>query len=93
MQTVDPHTLKAKRDNISTKDYEELQKKFTDDGIATYTEFILALPGDTYELLPMVFQVLFNQVSITGFNLIIYQFYLMQRWPIQKILKGSNKDN
>ena len=50
MQTVDPHTLKAiKRDNISTKDYEELQKKFTDDGIATYTEFILALPGDTYD--------------------------------------------
>ena len=50
MQTVDPHTLKAiKRDNISTKDYEELQKKFTDDGIATYTEVILALPGDTYD--------------------------------------------
>ena len=24
-------------------------KKFTDDGIATYTEFILALPGDTYD--------------------------------------------
>ncbi|MDA7583489.1 radical SAM protein [bacterium] len=50
MQSVDPHTLKAiKRDNISTKDYEELQKRFTNDGIATYTEFILALPGDTYD--------------------------------------------
>ena len=49
MQSVDPHTLETiKRDNISTKDYEELQKKFTKDGIATYTEFILALPGDTY---------------------------------------------
>ena len=49
MQSVDPHTLKAiKRDNISTEDYEELQKRFTNDGIATYTEFILALPGDTY---------------------------------------------
>lgn len=49
MQSVDPHTLETiKRDNISTQDYEELQKKFTKDGIATYTEFILALPGDTY---------------------------------------------
>ena len=50
MQSVDPHTLKSiKRDNISTKDYEELQKRFTEDNIATYTEFILALPGDTYD--------------------------------------------
>ena len=50
MQSVDPHTLKSiKRDNISTADYEELQKRFTNDGIATYTEFILGLPGDTYD--------------------------------------------
>ena len=50
MQSVDPHTLETiKRDNISTQDYEDLQKKFTKDGIATYTEFILALPGDTYD--------------------------------------------
>jgi len=50
MQSVDPHTLKSiKRDNISIKDFEELQKRFTNDGITTYTEFILALPGDTYE--------------------------------------------
>lgn len=50
MQSVDPHTLKTiKRDNISIQDYQDLQKRFTEDGIATYTEFILALPGDTYE--------------------------------------------
>ena len=50
MQSVDPHTLKAiKRDNISTEDYTELQRRFTNDGITTYTEFILALPGDTYD--------------------------------------------
>ena len=50
MQSVDPHTLKSiKRDNISTEDYKELQKRFTEDGIPTYTEFILGLPGDTYE--------------------------------------------
>ena len=50
MQSVDTHTLKQiKRDNISIKDYQELQKRFTKDGIPTYTEFILGLPGDTYE--------------------------------------------
>jgi radical SAM superfamily enzyme YgiQ (UPF0313 family) len=49
MQSVDSHTLKEiKRDNISTEDYQELQKRFTNDGIATYTEFIIGLPGDTY---------------------------------------------
>ena len=50
MQSVDTHTLKEiKRDNISIKDYQELQKRFTEDGITTYTEFILGLPGDTYD--------------------------------------------
>ena len=50
MQSVDPHTLKSiKRDNISIEDYKELQRRFTEDGITTYTEFILGLPGDTYE--------------------------------------------
>ncbi len=50
MQSVDMHTLKSiKRDNISIEDYQELQKRFTADGIPTYTEFILGLPGDTYE--------------------------------------------
>ena len=49
MQSVDSHTLKEiKRDNISIVDYQELQKRFTEDGITTYTEFILGLPGDTY---------------------------------------------
>tara|TARA_B100000787_G_scaffold169237_1_gene159870 strand:- start:176 stop:2185 length:2010 start_codon:yes stop_codon:yes gene_type:complete len=51
MQSVDPHTLKTiKRDNISIADYSELQRKFSKDKIPTYTEFILGLPGDTYEV-------------------------------------------
>jgi len=50
MQSVSVHTLEAiKRDNISIEDYAELQKKFSKDKIPTYTEFILALPGDSYE--------------------------------------------
>ena len=51
MQSVDPHTLKSiKRDNISIEDYSELQKRFSIDNIPTYTEFILGLPGDTYDV-------------------------------------------
>ncbi len=50
MQATDLHTLEAiKRDNISISDYKELQKRFTADGVPTYVDFIIALPGDTYE--------------------------------------------
>ena len=36
MQSVDSHTLKEiKEDNISIADYQELQKRFTEDGITT----------------------------------------------------------
>lgn len=50
MQATDSHTLKSiKRDNISIEDYKELQYRFTKDKIPTYVDFILGLPGDTYE--------------------------------------------
>ena len=50
MQATDSLTLKAiKRDNISISDYKELQYRFTKDKIPTYVDFILGLPGDTYE--------------------------------------------
>ena len=39
-----------KRDNISIDDYSDLQKRFSKDNIPTYTEFILGLPGDTYDV-------------------------------------------
>lgn len=50
MQSVDPATLKLiKRDNISLKSYLELQKRFTEDGIETYSDLILGLPGESYD--------------------------------------------
>ena len=50
LQSTDAHTLKAiKRDNISITDYKILQKRFAADGIPTYSDFIIGLPGDTYE--------------------------------------------
>lgn len=50
MQSVDPHTLEnIKRDNISLDSFRELQRRYTADGIDTYTDIILGLPGETYE--------------------------------------------
>ncbi len=49
-QSLDETTLKhIKRDNISLHTYEELQHRFTEDGVATYTDLILGLPGETYQ--------------------------------------------
>jgi radical SAM superfamily enzyme YgiQ (UPF0313 family) len=50
MQSVDTHTLESiKRENISLDTYLELQRRFARDGIETYSDLILGLPGETYE--------------------------------------------
>lgn len=50
LQSVDATTLKnIKRQNISLQSYEELQARFTRDRVETYSDLILALPGETYE--------------------------------------------
>ncbi|OHC75373.1 MAG: hypothetical protein A3G18_05470 [Rhodospirillales bacterium RIFCSPLOWO2_12_FULL_58_28] len=49
-QSLDKKTLKAiKRDNIDLDSFEELQHRFMDDGVVTYTDLILGLPGETYK--------------------------------------------
>ncbi len=50
LQSTDPVTLtNVKRANISTKSYQELQRRFTRDRVDTYSDIILGLPGETYE--------------------------------------------
>lgn len=50
LQTVDPPTLKAiKRQNISSASFEELQRRFTRDGVETYSDMILGMPEETYD--------------------------------------------
>ncbi len=50
MQSMDPQTLKSiKRDNISLDSYQELQRRFTQDRIETYSDMILGLPGETHD--------------------------------------------
>ncbi|MEZ0369172.1 MAG: radical SAM protein, partial [Candidatus Sericytochromatia bacterium] len=50
LQSISPAVLKAiKRDNISLETYRELQRRFQRDGIETYTDLIVGLPGETYD--------------------------------------------
>jgi radical SAM superfamily enzyme YgiQ (UPF0313 family) len=50
MQSMDKGTLKSvKRHNISIDSFQELQKRFTQDKVETYSDLILALPGETYD--------------------------------------------
>jgi len=49
MQSLDSVTLQnIKRDNISLDTYLELSSRFTRDKVETYSDLILALPGETY---------------------------------------------
>lgn len=49
-QSNSPEALKAiKRANIKMSTYQELQTRFNDAGVPTYSEFIVGLPGETYE--------------------------------------------
>ena len=50
LQSMDPNTLASiKRDNISLETYQELQRRFTREGVETYSDMIMGLPGETYE--------------------------------------------
>ena len=50
MQSLDPTTLRyIKRANIKLSDYEELQRRFREDGVETMSDLILGLPGETYD--------------------------------------------
>ena len=49
-QSMDKETLKnIGRENISVDYYSELMELYNNAGVATYTELILGLPGETYE--------------------------------------------
>jgi len=50
IQTMDKMALQnIKRENISLDSYQELQRRFMRDNIETYSDMILALPGETYD--------------------------------------------
>lgn len=49
LQSVNDTTLEnIRRANISSESYRELQRRFAAEGVYTYTDLILGLPGETY---------------------------------------------
>jgi hypothetical protein len=49
LQSSNEETLaNIRRENISSESYRELQRRFARDGVYTYTDIILGLPGETY---------------------------------------------
>jgi len=50
VQSMDKTTLtNIRRDNISLASYQELQRRFMRDKVETYSDMILAMPGETYD--------------------------------------------
>jgi radical SAM superfamily enzyme YgiQ (UPF0313 family) len=50
LQSVDEQTLaNVRRGNISLDVFQERQRRFAADGISTYTDIILGMPGETYD--------------------------------------------
>jgi radical SAM superfamily enzyme YgiQ (UPF0313 family) len=50
LQSTNAKTLRyIERSNIDNRTYSELQKTFTTNGIPTFTDLIIGLPGETYE--------------------------------------------
>ena len=50
LQSIDPTALEhVRRERISLDSFHELQRRFNRDGIETFTDLILALPGETYD--------------------------------------------
>ncbi len=50
LQTTNKETLKnIRRANIRSESFQELQRRFTRDGIYTYSDIIIGLPGETYD--------------------------------------------
>ena len=62
MQSLDSGTLKAvKRDNIKLDVFEQLMNRYNEANVTTYTEIILALPGETYDSFATGIDTLFDR--------------------------------
>lgn len=68
-QSMDEGTLTAvKRKNIGTKMYSDLMQRYRKEGIATYSEIIIGLPGESYESFANGIDSLLNAGGHDGLN-------------------------
>lgn len=81
MQSMDQNVLKIiKRTNLNIKSISEFVKQFQKKSIATYTELILGLPGETYE----TFKEGVNDLLVAGVHdsLTIYNCSVLPNAPL-----------
>lgn len=81
LQSVTPAVLEAiQRQNISLETYRELQQRFRADGVQTYTDMLVGLPGETYQS----FRAAVNQIITEGqHNLVrFYNVYVLPNAPM-----------
>lgn len=76
-QSMDETTLETvKRKNIKIQKFSELMDRYGSAGIATYTELILGMPGETYESSKRGIDTLFDEQANTV-NLYVYACTLL----------------
>ena len=68
-QSMDDQVLdNVKRRNIKIKDFKEFMRRYREAGIATYTELIMGLPGETYETFKKGIDKLIDAGQHSGLN-------------------------
>jgi radical SAM superfamily enzyme YgiQ (UPF0313 family) len=83
LQTVTPEALKqVHRENISLETYRALQQRFRAEGIPTYTDLLIGLPGETSES----FAACISQVIAEGQHnqIKFYPVYLLPNAPMSQ---------
>lgn len=70
MQSLNPDALRnIKRSNIKLDIFHELQARYLKEGMVTYSELIIGLPGETYESFVEGLDVLLDQGQHSGINI------------------------
>jgi putative methyltransferase len=69
LQSLDPHTLEnIRRKNIKFDNFTDLVQRYEQEKIPTYTEMILALPGETYDSFSNGLETLLEGGQHSGIN-------------------------
>lgn len=85
MQSLNSQTLEnIQRTNIKMEFFNELQKRYNENGLTTYTELILPLPGETYDSFVEGIDLLLDNSQHSG--IVVYNCVIM---PNAKM--GSNQ--
>lgn len=70
MQSLNPDTLTTiKRTNISMEQFRTIQSRFLKDGMVTFTEIIIGLPGESYDSFVEGLETLLENGQHTGINI------------------------